>query len=149
MAISKYIKAPTTPNLTQYADAELRKIETAINGLVPAVETIRAALDWQAVTYQNGWKDYDADPNWQGITYTKDIFGFVYLQGMMSSGTIGNFAAFTLPTGYRPIAKAVQFPCISGGALGQLGIYTDGTARPHVGVNSDFSVSGITFFAGV
>ena len=95
---------------------------------------------WTAVSYTNSWVDFDS-----GHTVGFRAIGSrVALKGTMKSGTIGS-AAFTLPTGYRPVLTDCSFACDSNGAFGKLTVASTGAVTPNVGSNVYFSLNGVTF----
>jgi hypothetical protein len=57
--------------------------------------------------YKTDASDFWEDPSWTtlftGITYRKDIYGFVHLRGAVTMNTIGTLG--TLPVGYRPVTS--------------------------------------------
>lgn len=98
---------------------------------------------WTAVTsFSNNWANFSSSYN--AAAYKK-IGNFVYLRGLIKSGTI-NAAAFNLPAGYRP-SKDCIINTASNSAYGQ--IYVNGATSPagnvivQVGSNTWASLEGI------
>ena len=56
------------------------------------------------IGFQNSWVNFGSTTSdYANAAYYKDQYGFVHLQGMVKSGTIGSSSPiFTLPSGYRP-----------------------------------------------
>jgi hypothetical protein len=71
---------------------------------------------WSRVTPINGWTHYDTTmtAHWGPGSYYKDQYGWVWLQGLIKSGTTTNGTPmFNLPTGFRP-GKRLIFPTNTG-----------------------------------
>jgi len=95
--------------------------------------------------FANSWVNWGA-PNFSA-GFWKDPFGFVHLQGVIKSGTVGS-SAFTLPPGYRPSATAGPFAVISNGAVGRVDVGADGTVTPITPSNNTYvSLHGVFFQA--
>lgn len=77
--------------------------------------------------------------------FIRDPFGFVHIEGLMSTGVV-NSPAFTLPVGYRPAARHL-YSVVANDAFGRMSIAADGTVRLAVGSNGFVQLSGITFQA--
>lgn len=92
---------------------------------------------WTSVTYQNSWVTFGA--TYGGMRYMKDSLGFVHLEGLMKSGTMGQ-VAFTLPTGYRPGFQQYLL-CASNGGSGIIDLATNGTVTPQIGSNASFGIN--------
>lgn len=93
--------------------------------------------------FENGWVNWGA-PNFDA-GYWKDPFGFVHLQGVIQSGTVGS-AAFTLPPGLRPALTAGPFIVLSNGAAGRVDVTADGAVTPiSPSSNAYVSLHGIYF----
>jgi hypothetical protein len=97
--------------------------------------------NWQAAVYQNSWVDFGGTAT--GAAYFKDSHGVVHLRGLVKNGVIGQ-AIFTLPAGFRPPFD-MNFPAVSAGAFGVLGITPAGLVVPSIGNNAWFSLDGFTF----
>jgi hypothetical protein len=92
--------------------------------------------------FTNGWANFGS--GYEPASYYKDTAGRVYLQGMITGGTIG-LAAFTLPAGCRPSGQIV-FDAQANSALGRVDVFPNGavvvqTPSSNVGV----SLSGLSF----
>ena len=95
--------------------------------------------------FDNSWVNWGA-PNFDA-GYWKDPFGFVHLQGVIKSGTVGD-SSFTLPPGLRPAATAGPFIVLSNGAAGRVDVGADGTVTPiSPSDNTYVSLQGIYFQA--
>lgn len=112
---------------------------------------------WQALTYSNGWRDYNGGgAPWGTGGYRKDASGYVHLHGLLDKNG-GNWVAgevmFTLPAGYRPGQQELFSPRMGGGGenngrcdlttAGQFTVVAGGLANP---VNF-VSLAGISFLA--
>jgi len=98
-------------------------------------------------SFQNSWVNFDGGTSSRAAGFRKDIFGWVYLKGIVASGTMAQ-AIFALPSGYRPIAADANswFPCISNSANSSaITVESDGSVKPQFGVNSWFSLYGVSF----
>lgn len=73
--------------------------------------------------FQNAWGNWGAPQLSAG--YLKDPLGFVHLQGVIKSGTVGA-VAFNLPPGLRPPATVGPFAVVSNGGLGAVQIASTG-----------------------
>jgi hypothetical protein len=76
--------------------------------------------------FENSWVNWGSPYN--PASFWKDPFGFIHLQGVIKSGTVGS-TAFTLPVGSRPVADGI-FSVVSNGAFGRVDIASDGTVKP-------------------
>lgn len=99
--------------------------------------------------FLNSWANY-------GYEYSPACFrkidGWVILQGMIKSGSIGA-NAFTLPAGYRPTSKLIFMTAGSDGTGGGVAAYRKdinsvGGVQIYNGSNNWQSLNGITFFVG-
>jgi hypothetical protein len=101
----------------------------------------------KSLTLLNSWVDYNAayDPP----TCSKSIDGYVTLSGAIKSGTAtAGTILCTLPTGFAPPYKG-RYTCFSGtsstATLANVEIDSSGNVSIQTGVNTLFSLSGITF----
>jgi hypothetical protein len=98
-----------------------------------------------APPFTNAWVNWGA-PNFSA-GYWIDPFGFVHLQGVIKSGTVGS-SAFTLPPGLRPLATAGPFAVMSNGAVGRVDVGADGTVTPITPSSNVYvSLHGVIFQA--
>lgn len=123
------------------------QVETLLN-LKPTQITLLTDTTWKLVgqqgapAFQNSWVNFGGSSDVAG--YWKDPLGFVVLKGVVKSGTVGS-AAWTLPPGYRPVAKR-EFGTISNGAIGYVVVNTDGTVVPTTpSSNTSVMLDGIRF----
>lgn len=98
---------------------------------------------WIAPTLLNSWVNFGSGYNPAG--YYKDALGVVHLRGMLKNGTFA-VPMFVLPAGYKP-AYTETFVAISGGAVGFVNVGADGQIVPVAGINTFFSLDGMTFHA--
>ena len=96
-----------------------------------------------AVPFQNGWLAYGSGYNPPG--FMLDANGFVWLRGMLKSGTMSQ-PAFTLPPGYRP-EFAQLFGTVSNSLIGRVDVNTNGAVIPALGSNSWITLDGLAFRA--
>ncbi len=105
--------------------------------------SIPGAQAWITPTLLNSWVNYGGGT--ATVAYYRDIGGTVRLRGTIKSGTLAA-AAFVLPAGYRPPALLV-FACDSQGAFGRVTVDASGNVAPAIGLNTAFSLDGISFRA--
>lgn len=88
--------------------------------------TVPAAAAWQTPTLLNSWAGYNAG---FPVRYCKDGMNIVRLKGLISGGTPGANAVFTLPSGYRPASAftCASFANVSGSySIARIQVATDG-----------------------
>ncbi len=101
------------------------------------------------------WANYGSD--WGTVAFFKDALGIVHLKGLarhstVTSSTLGCDVVeeiFTLPTGYRPAARAA-FATISDNTAARVDIYANGEVRvcvPQLNPTRGWSLEGISFRA--
>jgi hypothetical protein len=81
--------------------------------------------------------------------YWKDDQGLVFMEGTMSSGTLGQ-SAFTLPPGFRP-DKSRTFPAYSNSVAGLVSVTSAGLVIPlavSTASNASYTLDGIVFRTG-
>lgn len=96
-----------------------------------------------APTLLNGWKEWGDGYNPAG--YMLDGLGFVHLRGLIKLGTMHS-PAFQLPPGFRP-AYDEYMATIACHAFAAVTTTSAGNVIPREGVNTWFSLDGITFKA--
>lgn len=92
-------------------------------------------------SFSDSWVNYGA--GYPEAGYLLDRSGFVWLIGLVKSGTIAG-TVFTLPEGYRPVGT-LHFPCVSNGAFGLLAANASGTVRVEAGNNTYVDLSSVRF----
>ena len=97
---------------------------------------------WTNATLTNSWVTFGG--SYPTPSYRKDGAGVVHLRGVVKNGTV-TASAFTLPSGYRPAAKASYAP-LNANAGAQVDVNTDGTVVVGAGSNSYVGLDGITFY---
>lgn len=114
----------------------------AINGVA-----LPLGATWTAPTFAGTWANYGtvSSVTYASAGYWKDAAGFVWLDGVIKSGTI-NTTAFTLPEGYRPSKTLVRYVA-SNDAVGTVGITSAGAVVPTSGSSTYVSLCGIKFKA--
>lgn len=91
--------------------------------------------------FENSWVNFGGA--FQTVAFYKDPTGRVHLKGLLKSGTV-TATAFTLPTGYRPAARAM-FMVNSNAAVGRVDVYADGSVKVEQGNNAWVGLDGISF----
>lgn len=108
-----------------------------------AVELPHIVGDPNEPAFQNSWVNFDTSAD--AITrFWKDPLGMVRIEGLVKSGTIGAFAVFTLPEGYRP-ARLQIFGTDSNSAHGRVDVFPTGEVMARIGSNVYVTLSGISF----
>ncbi len=101
-------------------------------------------VKWIPMILTSSWVAYDADLHW-APAYTKTPDGFVHLRGLMKSGTVSAFNAFTnLPPDFRPYRRLLV-PATCDTNAGQAIVEADGDCFAVMGTNGYFSLNGILF----
>jgi hypothetical protein len=141
--------APLT--VTTVADAV--KTSDACAGLTPTYNTFCSNDS------ANYWGSYNkfSDTNWEPVTVTKDLQGFVHLQGMMhcvAAGTPSLYCpsvVFILPPAFRP-AASLTFAADSNSSAARIDVTSTGVVHWETTGGGDpsnyVSLSGLTFRAG-
>lgn len=143
----KLNETPALPLATEsaYDRALQRALTDTLRPLLRKVNALdTAADDYTAPTLLNGWVNFGSGFNPAG--YMLDGMGFVRLRGLIRSGGM-NQPAFVLPSGMRP-AYNEFVASVSANAFAGVIIFPGGDVSPWVGVNTWFSLDGITFRAG-
>jgi len=97
---------------------------------------------WVTPTFQNGWTNYSN--GYQTARYMKDSTGTVFIEGLVSSGTIsGTLPIFTLPAGYRPSNILIFSATTNPNTIGRLNINQGGAGfvTAETGSNVWFSIN--------
>lgn len=142
----KLNETPALPMAPESAyDRALQRALTDI--LRPLLRKVNA-LDtsgggYVAPTLLNGWANFGLGYNPAG--YMLDGLGFVHLRGLIKLGGMHS-PAFQLPPGCRP-AFAEYMATIAGNAFASVTTTAAGDVIPWDGVNTWFSLDGITFKA--
>jgi hypothetical protein len=106
---------------------------------------------WHAVgavgepAFANSWTNYGS--GYTTLAFRKNPLGKVQLRGMIrSAGTTAGLNIFTLPTGYRPAARAL-FDAIAENVQARVDVNTDGSVMMMVtaATGSYLSLDGIEF----
>jgi hypothetical protein len=112
---------------------------------VPDTSWIEVGSGGTAPAFQNSWVNYDTSYN--SCAFRKDANGFVWLKGLIKSGSIGvSSACFTLPAGYRPQKRELMVN-ITNTAIGRLDVDVDGKVITHTGNNAWYSLDNCRFKA--
>lgn len=135
------------PRFAQLTPGDFRSLVRALENLrVTIVKVCNlnfGDLDWTAVSsFSNSWVN-EGSGTYSDAGYMKIDSDVVMFRGVIKSGTIG-LAAFTLPTGYRPVKERI-LPAVANGAFAEVRVKTDGTVVPNVGSNTRFSLDGLVF----
>jgi hypothetical protein len=94
-------------------------------------------------SFQNGWSNWGA--GWPGAAFRKLPDGTVRIKGTVKNGSVGQFAVFTLPPGYRP-GENFEAATVSNGAFGYLGVLSNGQVQVRLG-SSQYAFLNVSFFA--
>lgn len=97
-----------------------------------------ARLGWTIPTLQNGWVDYDADPNglWHFQGFTKCHCGWVSCQGLIKNGTAtSGTLIWTMPPGFRP-KGSMHIPAATNGVVGVINVMASGSIQCNLGINN-------------
>lgn len=98
--------------------------------------------------YENGWSDTLAGVD-EPLSYYKDPWGIVHLQGNTSHSGATSATVFTLPAGDRP-AKDLYFAVYgAGGTAAFMVVTSDGAVSPFGPSQSFLGLTNITFRAGL
>jgi hypothetical protein len=114
-------------------------------GLLPIAQA--AELMWLNIPLINSWAHYDLT-GLGPAQWAKDQFGFVYMRGLIKSGTISSSVPFAiLPAEFRPpVPYTLLFIADSNGAYGAVRIRgLDGYCLPYAGNNAYVSLTSIIF----
>lgn len=107
------------------------KVNLALQKIVASVQSILTSLSfldgWHPVTFLNSWKNYGSGVD--EAAYTADIFGRVYLRGLVARGVAGygtNVPIFALPSKYSPKKAKYFFVLVNPNQGGRLDIEPNG-----------------------
>lgn len=143
MKLNETPALPMSPE-SAYDRALQRALTDILRPLLRKVNALATAdAEYTAPTLLNGWADFGAGYNPAG--YMLDGLGFVHLRGLIKLGTMQQ-TAFTLPVSARP-ANSEFIATVSANAFGSVVILADGSVKPWDGVNTWFSLDGVTFRA--
>lgn len=104
---------------------------------------IEAQMAWITPSMSNGWVNYDSTYN--TCQYMKDSLGFVWIKGLVKSGTSG--LIFTLPAGYRPIKRNLFATATNSNVFGRADVDPSGQVIATTYSNTWFSLDTIRFRA--
>lgn len=141
MTYNRYPQPNNKEDLPLYVDDELSKLEDEINIIVIPEPWHEVGATGEPA-FTNSWVNYST-PSYPAASFYKHL-DRVYLTGLVKDGTVGAFAVFTLPEGYRP-PNILHFPITSNGAYGTLVINATGTVQVTSGSNVWASLDGISF----
>ena len=122
---------------------------TGTGGASPITEAWHEIGAGGEPAFQNSWVNYgESAPygTYPNAGFYKDPSGRVHLRGVVKSGSVGNYAIFTLPAGYRP-SGLMSFMGWSGSGAGFALVQDDGNVKLLTGYNSDWSLDQISFRA--
>lgn len=91
------------------------------------------------VGFQNSWGNRGLSGD-APAAYRLD-HGELSIRGMISGGSVGNFPAFTLPSGFAP-PFTIYRPCASVNLYAEVQVTSAGLVMPFVGSNTWFDLSG-------
>lgn len=98
--------------------------------------------------YENGWSTPVASVD-EALSFYKDPWGVVHLQGNTHNSSLSSGSVFTLPAGYRP-AKDIYFSVFgAGGTIAFVSIESDGKVSP-IGPSQTFlGLTNVVFRGGL
>ena len=119
-----------------------------VQGTVEAKAVVQPREEWQSVNFQDGWVNYSKGTGYNHASYFRDSQGVVHLRGLVKSGKAGRAATiFTLPDGYRPVARELFAVCTYPNTIGRVDVLTDGRVIPEKADSGWVSLDGLTFRA--
>lgn len=125
-------------SLVPYINVNLERIKDALETYTRNLSA--SGLVWTDVPFLNGWVNYGGA--YQNVQYAVDSNGFVFVRGVMSSGTLGS-SAFNLPVGKRPLNTLIY----SAPTANRVEIGSDGNVTPIAGTNTRVTLGFLTFAA--
>jgi len=125
------------------------------NGAITAAKVSKSALPAATVVgalgapaYAGNW-DSAATSDAEGVSFYKDPWGIVHLQGSAVNNQATTDTIFTLPPGYRP-AGEIYFAVYGGGPnVAYVQVRSDGEVIAFVQPNTYISLSNVSFRAGL
>jgi hypothetical protein len=141
--------ADSATNATTAADANALQGRAASSFASSAIEAAHFVGATGEPAYENGWSTPIASVD-EALSFYKDPWGIVHLQGNTHNGSPSSSKVFTLPVGYRP-AKDIYFGVFgAGGTVAFVAVESDGTVAPEVGPAQTFlGLTNVTFRAGL
>lgn len=142
-------KLTATQQAQQTTGATTALLNAARTGLVDPVSGATISLGYGggggyvAPTLLNGWENFGFGYNPAG--YMLDGLGFVHLRGLIKLGGLHS-PAFQLPPGCRP-AYNEYMATVADNAFASIATTAAGDVIPWDGVNTWFSLDGVTFRA--
>lgn len=130
----------TDPTTHVYATGEIVTAATMNTFIQADLAFLYGDSTWTAPSFTNGWVNYGGTLLTVGF---RRIGTRIFLKGTMKSGTM-SAAAFTLPTGYRPLADC-EFAVNSNLVFGEVEIKSAGTVTALTGSNAGVSLDTISF----
>lgn len=103
---------------------------------IKTVEVRQPALPWITPTFTN---------NWTGGSYIIDDYGFVRLDGKLTTSGAINTAAWTMPVGYRPAIEVHLAGMDDANAAAAIKITTAGVVTPVTGTTTGTWVTGLSY----
>jgi hypothetical protein len=102
-----------------------------------------------APAYENSWVSAHFDYVDEGVSFYKDAWGIVHLQGQASNSSAVQDTIFTLPPGYRPAGNVYFSVYGDFGTAAYIRVAADGTVSTFA-VSQDFvGLGNVTFRAGL
>jgi len=125
------------------------------NGAITAAKISHSALGAATVVgapgapaYQNGWTAADSSDD-EGVSFYKDPWGIVHIQGNAAHSGAASTTIFTLPPGYRP-AKNIYFSAYGNGSTAAyVQVMSDGEVVEFNVAQAFVGLSTVTFRAGL
>jgi hypothetical protein len=99
--------------------------------------------------YENSWFAPPGSPHDEGVSFYKDPWGIVHLQGSAEHTVAATGTIFTLPAGYRPAGPIWVTDYGAGDSTAYVNIKPDGTVNED-GIGQTYvSLTSVTFRAGL
>jgi hypothetical protein len=141
--------ADSATNATTAANANALEGKSASSFASSAIEGAHVVGAAGEPAYENGWSIPTA-PVDEALSFYKDPWGVVHIQGNTSHTGASANTVFTLPAGYRPAKDLYLAVYGAGGTSAFIGILSDGSVTPAFGPAQTFlGLTNVTFRAGL
>jgi hypothetical protein len=151
VAVKNATNAITAQNATY---AKTAQNATALGGYpasyfaLAAIEPAHIVGTTNQPVFQNGWSgSVGADD--EGLSFYKDSWGIVHLQGNAGNVNPSTSTIFTLPTGYRPVKNLYFAVYGSGGTAAYVQITSTGNVTVIGPAENYVGLSNVTFKEGL
>jgi hypothetical protein len=155
--LSKGLKVPNAKNALTAQNATFAATARNANALggYPASYFALASIEAGHVigatnqpAFQNGWASPSGTSD-EGLSFYKDAWGVVHLQGNAGNVNPSTSTIFTLPTGYRPVKDLYFAVYGSGGSAAYVQVASSGNVTV-IGPSENYvGLSNVTFKEGL